>query len=50
MDGIPYHNLSKVVIIALFVISMSLYIIFTFKLPWADVFADPTALIEVIAI
>ncbi|HDN05354.1 MAG TPA: hypothetical protein ENF27_05405 [Chloroflexi bacterium] len=50
MDGIPYHNLSKVVIIALFVISMSLYIIFTFKLPWADVFADPTAMIEVITI
>jgi len=50
MDGIPYQNLSKVVIIALFVISMSLYIIFTFKLPWADVFADPTALIKVIAI
>jgi len=50
MDGIPYRNLSKVVIIVLFVISMSLYIIFTFKLPWADVFADPTALIDVIAI
>ena len=47
MDGIPYQNLSKVVIIALFVISMSLYIIFTFKLPWADVFADPMALVEV---
>ncbi|HDD61775.1 MAG: hypothetical protein DRI65_13285 [Chloroflexota bacterium] len=50
MDGVPYRNLSKVVIIALFFISMSLYIIFTFKLPWADVFTDPTVLIEVIAI
>lgn len=50
MDGIPYQNLSKIVIIALFVISLSLYIIFTFKLPWADVFADPTVLIEVIAL
>jgi hypothetical protein len=44
MDGIRYQNLSKVVIIALFVISLSLYIIFTFRLPWADVFADPVAL------
>jgi hypothetical protein len=44
MDGIRYQNLSKVVIIGLFVISLSLYIIFTFKLPWADVFADPVAL------
>ena len=50
MDGITYQNLSKVVIIALFIISMSLYIIFTFKLPWADVFTDPMSLVEVLAI
>jgi hypothetical protein len=50
MDGIHYQNLSKFVIIALFVISMSLYIIFTFKLPWADFFSDPMALVEVISL
>ncbi len=48
MDGLHYQNLAKVVIIALFVISLSLYVIFTFKLPWADVFEDPTALLDVI--
>ena len=46
MDGISYQTTAKVVIIALFVISLSLYIIFTFRLPWADVFADPLALLE----
>jgi len=50
MDGIRYQNLSRVVIIALFFISLSLYVIFTFKLPWADVFADPMALIDVISL
>ena len=48
MDGIQYQNLSRVVIIALFFISMSLYIIFTFKLPWTDVFADPITLVEIV--
>jgi hypothetical protein len=50
MDGVPYQNLAKVVIIALFIISMSLYITFTFKLPWADFFADPTAYVEFISL
>ena len=49
MDGMSYKPLSRVGIIALFVISMSLYVIFTFKLPWADVFADPMALVEIIS-
>ena len=48
MDGIPYQSLARIVIIALFVISLSLYVIFTFKLPWTDVFEDPTALLDVI--
>ncbi len=41
MEGIHYQALSKVVIITLFFISTSLYIIFTFNLPWVDVFAIP---------
>lgn len=41
MEGIAFQALSKVVIIALFFILLSQYIIFTFKLPWVDVFALP---------
>lgn len=41
MEGVTYSRSLKVVIAALFVVSFSLYIIFTFKLPWADVFAEP---------
>ncbi len=46
IDGIAYQKLSKFVLLALFLISMSYYIIFTFRLPWADVFADPTTFIN----
>ena len=41
MEDIPYQVLSKVVIITLFLISISQYTIFTFKSPWVDVFAIP---------
>ena len=41
MDGLKYQRNAKIMIIILFTISMSLYITFTFQLPWADVFADP---------
>jgi hypothetical protein len=30
-----------VVILALFLISVSLFVVFTFRMPWHDVFADP---------
>ncbi len=40
-ETMRYSRELKVLIIALFVISISLYTIFTFKLPWADVFAVP---------
>lgn len=41
MEGVTYSKALKVVIAALFIVSLSLYVIFTFKLPWADVFAEP---------
>jgi hypothetical protein len=41
MEGITYGRGFKAVIVALFVVSISYYILFTFRLPWADVFADP---------
>ncbi len=38
-------NLSfKIVVIALFIISAILYILFTFKLPWIDLFVNPEIL------
>jgi len=42
MESVTFQSLSKVVIISLFFVSISLYIIFTFNLPWADVFAVPS--------
>lgn len=36
-----YSRTLKGVIVALFLISVSHYTIFTFRLPWCDVFADP---------
>jgi len=41
MEGIVFNRSLKAVIVALFVVSISLYVIFTFKQPWADVFAEP---------
>lgn len=37
----PFGPAQKGIIIALFVISIGLYFIFTYQLPWADVFAEP---------
>ena len=41
LEQITYSKPLKAVILTLFVVSFCLYIIFTFKLPWADVFAAP---------
>ena len=38
---IQYHRSLKFVLITLFLISILLYIVFTFRLPWADVFVEP---------
>jgi len=43
MQGATYNAAFRVMIVLLFLISVSLYVIFTFKLPWHDVFVDPTA-------
>ena len=41
MEGLTHSRLFKVVIVVLWVISLSLFVIRTFRLPWVDVFADP---------
>ena len=43
MEGIAYSRGFKAVILVLFVLSVIYYVIFTFRLPWADFFADPYA-------
>jgi hypothetical protein len=43
MEGIAYSRGFKAVILCLFVLSVLYYVIFTFRLPWADFFADPYA-------
>ena len=43
MEGMAFSKGFKAVILVLFVVSVSYYVIFTFKLPWADFFADPYA-------
>ena len=43
MEGIAYKKGFKAVILSLFVLSVLFYLIFTFRLPWADFFADPYA-------
>jgi hypothetical protein len=43
MEGIAYGKGFKAVILVLFIVSASYYVIFTFRLPWADFFADPYA-------
>jgi hypothetical protein len=40
LDTLAYDRASKVVIVALLLILISQYFIFTFRLPWADVFVD----------
>jgi len=41
MEDIRYTMPLKAVIVVLFVASILLYIVFTFRLPWADVFVEP---------
>jgi len=38
---IPYTRLLKLVLVTLFLVSILLYVVFTFRLPWADVFLEP---------
>jgi hypothetical protein len=40
-ESIPYQRSIKLVLSTLFLISALLYIVFTFQLPWADVFVEP---------
>jgi hypothetical protein len=40
-EKMPIRRSIKVVLITLFVVSIVLYIVFTFRLPWADVFVEP---------
>ena len=41
LERIPYERSIKTVLIVLFLVSILLYIVFTFRLPWADVFVEP---------
>ncbi len=41
LEKMPYGRAQKAVLIALFLISLVLYIVFTYRLPWADVFVEP---------
>ena len=41
MAGIAYPRPFKVLVGVLFLVSISLFVIFTFGPPWCDVFADP---------
>jgi len=44
IEKISFSKASRIVIIILFVISAFLFTIFTFKLPWIDLFIDPSRL------
>jgi hypothetical protein len=37
----PYPRSLKMILITLFLVSILLYTVFTFRLPWADVFVEP---------
>jgi hypothetical protein len=41
LEEIQYNKSLKAVILTLFCVSLLLYIVFTFRLPWADVFVEP---------
>ncbi|MBN1261514.1 MAG: hypothetical protein JXB35_12620 [Anaerolineae bacterium] len=41
MESLKYHRAFQVLIVAMFVVLVSQFTIFTFRLPWIDVFADP---------
>lgn len=40
-EQIKYSVTLQNILLVLFVVSIALYLIFTFKLPWADVFVEP---------
>jgi hypothetical protein len=40
-EQMAYSRALKTIILVLFLTSIGLYVIFTFKLPWADVFVEP---------
>lgn len=41
LENVRYNKSIKSVLIILFLISVLLYVVFTFRLPWADVFIEP---------
>lgn len=41
LEKIPYPRSLKLVLVVLFLVSVLLYVVFTFCLPWADVFIEP---------
>lgn len=41
LESIQYQKSLKFVLVSLFLISILLYIVFTYNLPWADVFVPP---------
>ena len=41
LESIPYNRSLKFVLVTLFLASILNYIVFTFRLPWADVFVEP---------
>jgi hypothetical protein len=43
LEGLRYDTALKVVLLVLLLIAASQYVIFTFRMPWHDVFVDPTA-------
>jgi hypothetical protein len=41
LEQAAYHKPQKIVLITLFLASILLYVVFTYRLPWADVFVEP---------
>ncbi len=41
LEQAPYNRAFRIMSVVLFLVSVSHFTIFTFKLPWCDVFADP---------
>jgi hypothetical protein len=41
LEQAPYNLAFRIMSVALFLVSISHFTIFTFRLPWVDVFADP---------
>lgn len=41
LEQITFSRQFRAVLLTLFIVSLGLYLIFTFKLPWADVFVEP---------